>query len=178
MIRAILGYDNSDTPSTPPTPPEKSSVQLSWFDSLYAAVAVSVWVTLDSLNFIMGIVGCFVIVASMGYFTGPYVKLVVDELDYILQKFFTLLRPWYMERIQPLFAAWRPSYPPLHDQVLIEAETENLGVTEGNRWKRQWLRKASRLCQAATSPFKHPGPRTQIIYDLRKSFFPRNDAQN
>ena len=168
-IRGILGFDKIDTPSTLPTPPEKPSIQPSWFDSLFAAVAVSVWVAMASVACIIGIFGCFAIVASMGYFTAPYVKLVVDP---IVRNISPLLRPWYTERIQPLFSAWRPSYTPLHDQVPIEGETENLGVTEGNCWKRQWLRKASTLSQAATSPFKNPGPRTQVIYDLRKFIFP------
>lgn len=163
-IRGILGFDRSDTPSTPPpTPPEIPSVQPSWFDSLFAAVAVSIWTVMASIAFIMGIVGCFAIVASMGYFTAPYVRLVVDP---IVRNFSRVLRPWYTERIEPLFSAWRPSYTPLHHQVPIEGEPENFGVTEGNSRRSQWLQKASTLSQAATSPFKNPGPRTQVIYDL------------
>ncbi|EDR01909.1 uncharacterized protein LACBIDRAFT_310402 [Laccaria bicolor S238N-H82] len=168
-IRGILGFDKSDTPSTlPPTPPEKSSVQLSWFDSLFAAVAVSVWTVMASIAFIIGIVGCFAIVASMGYFIAPYVRLVVDP---IVRKFSQVLRPWYTEQIEPLFAAWRPSYTPLHDQVSVEGELEILGVTEGNSWRSQWLQKVSTLFQEATSPFKSPGPRLQVICDLLFSAF-------
>lgn len=168
-IRGILGFDKSDTPSTPPpTPPEKSSVQLSWFDSLFAAVAVSVWTVMASIAFIIGIVGCFAIVASMGYFIAPYVRLVVDP---IVRKFSQVLRPWYTEQIEPLFAAWRPSYTPLHDQVSVEGELEILGVKEGNSWRSQWLRKASTLFKEATSPFKDPGPRLQVICDLLFSAF-------
>jgi len=168
-IRGILGFDKSDTPSTPPPPPEESTVQLSWFDSLFAAVAVSAWTVMACIAVIGGIVGCFAIVASMGYFIAPYVRLVVDP---IVRNFSQVLRPWYTERIEPLFAAWRPSYTLLHDQVPNEGESENLGVTEGNSWRSQWLGKACTLSQATTSPFKNPGPRTQVIYDLRKFLFP------
>jgi len=163
-IRGILGFDKSDTPSTPPTPPEESSAQLSWFDSLFAAVAVSAWTVMASIAVIIGIVGCFSIVASMGYFLTPYMRLVVDP---IVRSSSRVLKPWYAERIEPLFSAWRPSYTPLHDQASIEGDPENLGVTEGNSsWRSQWLRKTFTISQAATSPFKNPGPRTQVIYDL------------